>query len=98
MRIIELIDKADLIAEVEKKTRGERGYRSEDAEAGYKDCAREILSFINALEVKEERIKDCHYRVVWCEKYLGTVTECNGACAWVVDCLKLKELKTKKGE
>ena len=63
---------------------------------------KKLQYFLNTLEtkevdLKEERIKDCPYRVVGCEK-LGTITECNGACAWVVDCLKLKELKTKKGE
>jgi len=46
-----LIDK--IKAEVEKKTHGEQGYSSGDAECGYRDCAREILSFINTLEVKE---------------------------------------------
>ena len=46
-----LIDK--IKAEVEKKTHGEQGYSSGDAECGYRDCARDILSFINTLEVKE---------------------------------------------
>ena len=48
---MELIDK--IRAEVEKKTHREQGYRTEDAECGYRDCANEILSFIDALEVKE---------------------------------------------
>ena len=47
------IDKAALVAEIEKKTHGEQGYSSGDAECGYRDCAREILSFIDTLEVKE---------------------------------------------
>lgn len=47
------IDKSALAAEIEKKIRTEQGYSSEDAECGYRDCAREILSFINTLEVKE---------------------------------------------
>lgn len=46
-----LIDK--IKAEVEKKTHGEQGYSSEDAEYGYRDCAREILSFLDTLEAKE---------------------------------------------
>ena len=50
------------------------------------------------VDLKEERMKDCPYKVVWCEKYLGTVTECNGACAWVTDYLTLKERKAQKGE
>ena len=40
-------------AEVEKKTHGEQGYSSGYAECGYRDCARDILSFLNTLEVKE---------------------------------------------
>ena len=46
-----LIDK--IKAEVEKKTHGEQGYSSGDAECGYRDCARDILFFVNTLEVKE---------------------------------------------
>jgi len=48
------IDKSALVTEIEKKTRTEQGYSSEDAECGYRDCAREILSFLNTLEVKED--------------------------------------------
>jgi len=47
------IDKAVIKAEVEKKINGEQGYSSGDAECGYQDCARDILSFLNTLEVKE---------------------------------------------
>ena len=46
-----LIDK--IKAEVEKKTHGEQGYSLGDAECGYRDCARDILSFLDTLEVKE---------------------------------------------
>lgn len=48
---MELIDK--IKAEVEKKTNGGQGYSSGDAECRYRDCARDILSFIDTLEVKE---------------------------------------------
>ena len=48
---MELID--EIRAELEKKTHGEQGYSSGDAECGYRDCAREILSFLDTLEVKE---------------------------------------------
>ena len=63
----------------------------------------QLQKFLDTLEtkevdIKEERMRDCPWRVVKCERYLGTVTECNGACAWVVDYPKLKELKAKKGE
>lgn len=48
---MKLIDK--IKAEVEKKTNGEQGYSSGDAECGYQDCAKDILSFLDTLEVKE---------------------------------------------
>lgn len=50
---MKLIDKDALVAEIKKKIRTEQGYSSEDAECGYRDCAREILSFLDTLEVKE---------------------------------------------
>ena len=48
---MELID--EIRAELKKKTHGEQGYSSGDAECGYRDCAREILSFLDTLEVKD---------------------------------------------
>ena len=50
---MKLIDKDALVAEIKKKIRAEQGYSSGDAECGYRDCAREILSFLDTLEVKE---------------------------------------------
>ncbi|MBR3675410.1 MAG: hypothetical protein IKN69_04635 [Bacilli bacterium] len=50
---MKLIDKSAVVAEMEKKIRTEQGYSSGDAECGYRDCAREILSFLDTLEVKE---------------------------------------------
>ena len=47
------IDKSALVAEIKKKIRTEQGYSSGDAEFGYRDCAKEILSFLDTLEVKE---------------------------------------------
>lgn len=47
------IDKSALVAEIESKIRTEQGYSSGDAECGYRDCARDILSFLDTLEVKE---------------------------------------------
>ena len=63
----------------------------------------EILSFINTLEMKEvdkqnERMIECPYRQVVCTMYEDRILECDGACSWVVDYPKLKELKTQKGE
>lgn len=40
-----LIDKIKAV--VEKKTHEEQGYSSGDAECGYRDCARDILSLIH---------------------------------------------------
>lgn len=62
-----------------------------------------LLSFIDTLEVKEvdeqkEMISECPYRQVGCAMYEGKILECKGACSWVVDHLKLKELKAQKGE
>ena len=31
-----------------------------------------------------------------CTRYIGTIVTCNGACSWVVDYARLKELETKK--
>ena len=47
------IDKDKVLTEIERKIRTEQGYSSGDAECGYLDCAREILSFLATLEVKE---------------------------------------------
>jgi hypothetical protein len=61
------ISKSAVVAEIKKKIRTEQGYSSGDAECGYRDCAREILSFLDTLEVKEvdlekeiqQHINDC---------------------------------------
>ena len=50
-----VIDK--IRAEVEKKTHGEQGYSSEDAECGYRDCAKDILAFLDSLEEKEVNLE-----------------------------------------
>ena len=47
---------------------------------------------------KKERMEECPYRQVGCTMYEGKILECRGACSWVVDYPKLKELKTQKGE
>ena len=72
-------------------------------EAEFELCD-DILSFIKSLEVKEvdldvmQRMEECPYRQVGCTMYEDKILECNGACGWVVDYLKLKELKAQKGE
>lgn len=62
-----------------------------------------IIPHINSLEVKEvdeqkERMIECPYRLVVCAMYEDKILECNGACSWVVDYPKLKELKAQKGD
>ena len=52
------IDKDALAAELERKIRTEQGYSSGDAECGYRDCAREILSFLDTLETKEVDLEE----------------------------------------
>ena len=47
------VDKSVLVAEIERKIHTEQGYSSGDAECGYRDCAREILFFLDTLEVKD---------------------------------------------
>ena len=46
----------------------------------------------------KERVEECPYRQVGCTMYEGHILECKGACSWVVDYPKLKELKAQKGE
>lgn len=62
-----------------------------------------LENLIDTLEVKEvdeqkERMNECPFRQVGCAMYEGHILECRGACSWVVDYPKLKELKAQKGE
>ena len=59
--------------------------------------------FINTLEVKEveeteQKMKECPFKKVGCEIYEGHILECKGACSWIVDYQKSKELKAQKKE
>ena len=46
---------------------------------------------------REKRKKECPFRKAdGCERYADTISECTGACSWVVDYPKLKELQDKK--
>ena len=107
---MKLIDKAALVAEIESKrkyaqTLGDNAINSSMQQFydGMKQSCVDILSFIDTLEVKEvdeqkERMSECPYRHVGCTMYEGKILECRGACSWVVDYPKLKELKAQKGE
>lgn len=76
---------------------------SEACNTGKYTALESFRRFINTLEVKEvdeqkERMSECPYRQVGCTMYEGHVLECTGACSWVVDYPRLKELKAQKGE
>lgn len=53
---------------------------------------------LKAKDWEKERMEECPYRQVGCTMYEGKILECRGACSWVVDYPKLKELKAKKVE
>ena len=101
------IDKNALVAEIRSlqgSTMDEYGnFYTAKAQAEYNIlCMLEI--FLDTLEVKEadleikQRMEECPYRQVGCTMYEGYILECRGACSWVVDYPKLKELKAQKGE
>lgn len=109
-----LIDKDALVAEIERMIKHYNESAKEFGDEGYNDnvlieqckanACEQILSFLNTLEVKEvdfekeQRMRECPYRQVGCTMYEGKILECKGACSWVVDYPKLKELKAQKGE
>ncbi len=69
------IDKSALVAEIEKKIRTKQGYSSGDAECGYRDCAKDILSYLDSLEVKNvdlNREIDKEIETRWRGEYLFT--------------------------
>ena len=100
------IDKSAVVAEIEKRRSIAAGW--DISSTGVNDAEFELwnnfLAFLDTLEVKEveldieKRIKECPFRQVGCTMYEGRILECKGACSWVVDYPKLKELKAQKGE
>ena len=108
---MKLIDKDALVAEIERLKECNRKICAGDFDFLKRtypkhyystEIYNNILSFIDTLEVKEvgleQRMKECPYRRVECTMYDGHILECKGACSWVVDYPKLKELKAQKGE
>ena len=104
---MKLIDKTAVVAEIERRIKVNKecmlGLRNLDYYQGKVDALNDTISLIDTLEVKEvdlekERMSECPYRQVGCAMYEGKILECKGACSWVVDHLKLKELKVQKGE
>lgn len=53
---------------------------------------------VKEVDLERERMEECPYRLVRCMMYDGHFLQCRGACSWVVDYPKLKELKAQKGE
>lgn len=98
------IEKAAVVAEIEKlqlSTMDEyMNYYTQEAQGEYNALVK-LETFLDTLEVKEvdseaeERMEECPFRQVCCTMYEGKVLECNGACSWVVDYPKLKELKAE---
>ena len=72
---MKVIDKEKLISEIENRMSIEQGYSTEDAEAGYKDCCKEIISFINnqMKEVDLENSMVCN--VDWYDGFLLDYTQ-----------------------
>ena len=101
-----LIDKDALVAEIKRRKElvSDPILLGNDLMIGERNAYFNLLSFIDTLEVKEvdldviQRMEECPYRQVGCTMYEGKILECNGACSWVVDYPKLKELKAQKGE
>lgn len=71
------------------------GYYREDV---YETAEHFFELGLKAKDWREERMRECPYRQVGCTMYSGTILECRGACSWVIDYPKLKELEEKKGE
>ena len=99
---MKLIDKDALVAEIER-LKENTNKRGAIGKVNTIVLCNELLSFLDTFEVKEvdeqkERMSECPYRQVGCTMYEGYVLECTGACSWVVDYPKLKELKAQKGK
>lgn len=106
-----LIDKDALIAGLEeRRDKIKKGIFSiplsgkERADATFEyEVLGNVINLLGTFEIKEvnwerERMEECPYRQVGCTMYEGKILECRGACSWVVDYPKLKELKAQKGE
>lgn len=104
---MELIDKAAvkaIIGRMQDCTMDEDGnFYSSSALAEYNILC-DIENRLDTLEVKEvdldikQRMEECPYRQIGCTMYNGHILECRGACSWIVDYPKLKELKLQKEE
>lgn len=96
-----IVDMYDAFIEKQKiNTEGDfgRGY-----DCGYKAGYAVALDKIKPAEDwKEKRKEECPFRrnldnnLYGCERYEGLVSECTGACSWVVDYPQLKEIQDKQ--
>lgn len=106
---MKLIDKDALVAEIERLKADALQKKSQCKRSGLERIMHQIgaynkiISFLDTLEVKdvdlesEQRIRECPCRQIVCTMYEGMILECKGACSWVVDYPKLKNLKHRKG-
>lgn len=98
------IDKLVLVAEIERRIKTNKecmlGLRNLDYYQSKVDALNDIISFINALEVKEvdlekEKVenikKQCPFREIVCNKYQDHPLKCSGACAFVSDRITLEK-------
>ena len=71
-------------------------YRGDVATVNVKHLAKHFFELGLKVEDWKKRMEECPYRQVGCTMYEGKILECRGACSWVVDYPKLKELKHRK--
>lgn len=102
---MKLIDKAAVVEKIKKRLLPViRDKHYDEWEEGQDSERIAILDILDTLEVKEvdldvmQRMEECPYRRVGCTMYADKILDCNGACSWVVDYPKVKELKVQKGE
>lgn len=74
------------------------GFLGKELKMVHDEIARLEKLKVKEVDEQKERMSECPYRRVGCTMYKDKILECNGACSWVVDYLKLKELKAQKGE
>ena len=98
------VDKSVVVAGIKRRMDENRGKQTLPQYFGMVEEDLNILSFIDTLEVKEvdldikQRMEECPYRQIGCTMYNGYILKCKGACSWVVDYPKLKQLKAQKEE
>jgi len=110
---MKLIPLDAVLAEIDKIMAEEMGFYETACREGDEEISSSPMVYarlqmlrasIDSLEAKEvdleieQRIKECPFREVICNRYEDNPTECDGRCSWVVDYSTLKRFKTQKGE